>query len=237
MKPVQTGTKKGAAHPLIVGSIVSAASLRREVRRRGREYDIAEIRLDLIGDDSLVTSAARAMQRTGTPVLLTIRSRREGGGWKGSEAERSALYGEHLGDVAVIDVETRSPIFKKLCARAHEAGCMVIGSFHDFKRTPSLERLAAVVRKARGDGADIVKIATRVVRKQDVAILFKLLQMRGDAPMCVIGMGALGRATRVSLPCAGSCLTYGSLGKSAAPGQIACRVLARRLAECGCRRS
>lgn len=227
--------KKGSAHPLIVGSIVSAASLRREARKRGREYDIAEIRLDLIGDDALVAPAARAMQRTGTPVLLTIRSRREGGGWKGSEAARLALYEKHLGDVALIDVETRSAIFRKLCARAHDAGCMVIGSFHDFKRTPPAAGLAAIARAARAGGADIVKIATHVARGEDVATLFGLLKTRRGKPMCVIGMGALGAPTRASLPCAGSCLTYGSLGKAAAPGQMSCRALAKRLVQCGCR--
>lgn len=220
---------------MIAGSIVSASSLAREARAKRHVYDIAELRLDLIGDAGAVASAAVKLQRAGTPVMLTIRSRREQGAWQGTEAARRSLYEQHVDRVSAIDVEARSAIFKPLCAFARDAGCTVIASFHDFARTPSLDRLAAVVRKARSDGADIVKIATRVTRKEDVDILFKLLDLRRGTPMCVIGMGALGAATRVSLPCAGSCLTYGSIGRAAAPGQIPCRELAARLAECGCR--
>ena len=111
----------------------------------------------------------------------------------------------------------------------------VIGSFHDFGATPDAARLAAVEVRGRAQGADVVKIAAMVKDARDLARLFALpAQARG--PICVLGMGDRGGVSRVALPCAGSCLAYGSLGKATAPGQWSCRNLAKELARWGVRK-
>jgi 3-dehydroquinate dehydratase type I len=58
-----------------------------------------------------------------------------------------------------------------------------------------------------------------IQREEDVATLRQLLARKWPVPLCVIGMGARGAATRVEFAKLGSCLTYGYLDAPSAPGQ------------------
>jgi 3-dehydroquinate dehydratase type I len=133
-----------------------------------------------------------------------------------------------MGCVSAVDIEARSPIFRAVAAAARRGRRLVIGSFHDFKRTPRAAVLGRIVRRARAGGADVVKIATFIRRASDVAVLEGLLR-KSRGPLCAIGMGPRGVRSRVSLACAGSCLVYGYVDRPAAPGQMSCRELGRRL--------
>ena len=222
--------------PLIVGCIGSAARLRRCAKKAPADCDMVEVRLDLTGlCGEKWPALCAAIQKQGLPVLLTIRSRREGGEWRGREAERLALYLAGLKSVSAVDVEIGSGALEWLAQVARRRGVKVIGSFHDFGATPDAARLAAVEVRGRAQGADVVKIAAMVKDARDLARLFALpAQARG--PICVLGMGDRGGVSRVALPCAGSCLAYGSLGKATAPGQWSCRNLAKELARWGVRK-
>ena len=94
----------------------------------------------------------------------------------------------------------------------------LIISFHDFESTPSLAKLRAVSARARGEGADIVKIAAKTETPAEVARLLVLLQ-EAPGPLAVMGMGALGRASRLLFAKAGSALNYGWLDRPQVPGQ------------------
>ena len=131
--------------------------------------------------------------------------------------------------MSAVNVEISSPIFQSVIDAAHKTDKTVIGSFHDLERTPDAKTLCEVIRKARGAGADIVKLATLIDHPKDIAVLFGVLGKRGREPLCLIGMGRQGMPTRVTLACAGSCLTYGYTDRSAAPGQTPSRTLVRRL--------
>jgi 3-dehydroquinate dehydratase len=93
LKNLRIGSKTVGKHPLIVGVVTSLAAMSRVLRRKIRPFDIIEVRLDLMktGADKLAPFLRR-METAGTPVLLTIRSRREKGAWRGSEQERNDLY-------------------------------------------------------------------------------------------------------------------------------------------------
>jgi 3-dehydroquinate dehydratase I len=193
-------------------------------------FDIAEIRWDMIGTEKAsVLSSCRLIESGGTPVILTIRSGQEGGAWEGDEARRLALYKKALPYVSAVDVEISSSIFMPVIKAAHKAGKMVIGSFHDFERTPDAEELCGVIKTGRGAGADITKVATAIDGPADIAVLFSVLKKEGKKPLCLIGMGQHGIPTRVTLACEGSCLTYGYADRSAAPGQMPSSTLMRRL--------
>ena len=193
-------------------------------------FDVAEIRWDIIGTDKTsVLSACRQIEKAGTPVILTIRSAQEGGAWEGDELRRLALYKEALPHVSAVDVEISSSIFQAVIKAAHKARKTVIGSYHNFERTPSAEELRAIIRTGRRAGADIVKLATVIDGPSDVAVLFSILNKEEKKPLCLIGMGQHGVATRVTLACKGSCLAYGYADRSAAPGQTPSSTLMRRL--------
>lgn len=221
--------------PWIVGCVATEAALRRHARKAPRDCDWLEVRLDLIGFcGGQWVELCAAVQKRGRPVLLTIRAAREGGQWRGGEADRLALYLAGLRSVSAVDMEIGVPTLGGLAKAAHSQGVHVIGSFHDFKGTPDLARLRAVEIRGRRRGADIVKIATTVRTPADLAHLFAL-PAQAKGPLCVLGMGDRGAISRVALPCAGSCLAYGALGPATAPGQLTCRQLAKELARWGVR--
>ena len=222
--------------PLIVGCIASEAMLRRCARRPPADCDMLEVRLDLTGlCNSKWARLCAAIEAKGKPVLLTIRDESEGGAWKGREAERLALYLTGLHSVSVVDLEIGARALELLAQTAHRHGVKVVGSYHDFSGTPDAARLATVETRGRRLGVDVVKIATLVKTPRDLAQLLAL-PAAAKGPFCALGMGELGAVSRVILPCAGSCLVYGSLGVATAPGQLTCRQLAQELDRWGARK-
>jgi 3-dehydroquinate dehydratase I len=216
--------------PRVVGSIACADTLGRIRGPTDLTFDVAEIRWDMIGTEkSSVITACHQIEKTGAPVILTIRSSLEGGEWTGDEARRLALYKKALPHVSAVDVEISSSIFQSVLDAAHKEGKTVIGSFHDFEQTPDAKKLRVVIHEGRRAGADLVKIATMIHEHEDIATLFKVLHQEGRKPLCLIGMGQHGVSTRVTLACEGSCLTYGYADRSAAPGQTPSSTLVRRL--------
>jgi len=103
----------------------------------------------------------------------------------------------------------------------------VILSYHDFEATPSLKKLRETIRKARDAGADIPKIATLLKTPSDAARLLEAFD--GAGPVALMGMGALGRASRLLLAQAGSALNYGWLHKPQVSGQWSAAELRRIL--------
>ena len=216
--------------PRVVGSITQGETLDRIGRLTDLAFDIAEIRWDTIGTGkAAVLSTCRLIEKSGAPVLLTIRSSQEGGAWNGEDARRLALYKKALSSVSAVDIEISSSIFRSVINAARKAGKTVVGSFHDFERTPAVEELCDIIRTGRRAGADIVKVATAIHGPADIAALFSVLKKEGKKPLCLIGMGEVGIPTRVTLACAGSCLAYGYADRSAAPGQMPSSTLMRRL--------
>lgn len=104
-------------------------------------------------------------------------------------------------------------------------------SFHDFAKTPNLPALRKIVRSAVASGADTVKIATYLRGPADLAVLLQL-QATTKAPLATMGMGPLGRVSRLVLAAAGSRLNYGYLDRPQVPGQwpaVELRDLLRRV--------
>jgi 3-dehydroquinate dehydratase-1 len=86
------------------------------------------------------------------------------------------------------------------------------------------------VRKSAAAGADIVKIATHLRGAQDLAVLL-LLQGGAKVPLATMGMGPLGKVSRLVLAAAGSRLNYGYLDKPQVKGQWPALELVRRIGE------
>jgi 3-dehydroquinate dehydratase I len=211
--------------PRVVGTVSSHL----EPRPLEVPTDIVELRLDLIPEDANWAGWCDQLQKAGIPVIGTIRMAAEGGRWNGEELERMASYRELLPHVSAIDVEFRAEIARSLAVEAKAAGKLCIISFHDFQKTPSMTELQEVVREAQ-HFASIVKVTTMVNTEADLATLESVLQEPLSVPKCVMGMGALGGQTRISFPTRGSCLTYGYLDESNAPGQLSAATLVRELA-------
>lgn len=177
--------------------------------------DAVEIRVDALPrPPSREEIAAVAL-----PAIVTVRRLDEGGGLALDDEVRASLYHELLPAAAAVDLELRSLRSLKSVAEAARAlRRLVVVSSHDFQATPTLARLRAIAARARDGGADVVKIAARTESPGDVARLLALLD-EADGPLAVMGMGPLGRASRLVFAKAGSALNYGWLDKPQVPGQ------------------
>lgn len=185
---------------------------------------IVELRLDALDDPTPAAACAFAQRYTGFPLLATIRHREEGGGWKGSEAERLACFQAVVPLVDAVDVEIAvGSISESVVAVAHEAGRLVIGSFHDFEDSPSRERLEEVNAMGRNQGVDIVKVAARCNSAEDARRLAEFTLAHRAEQVIVVGMGPYGMASRIFFPALGSLITYTFLGEPTAPGQLNCQ--------------
>jgi len=191
---------------------------------RAAGMDVAEIRVDLFASPTEPHVHAALQKLEGVPVIATLRSRGEGGGWPGSEAERLQLFRSVLPRVDAVDVELESvEIRDAVVTAAHKEGKVAIVSFHDFNRTPALPQLRDIVSRACQADADLVKVAARAHSDADVRTLAQLLVENEARRLVVIAMGPTGAISRIFFPALGSRLTFASLERSTAPGQMPLR--------------
>jgi len=232
MPPAMLDLDRG---PYVVGVAGRAEALEAcaALAPAARPFDLVEARVDLFSgqrlDDADLDACAR-LEAAGTPVLITIRSDRQGGRFAAGDAERLARFRAALAAASWADVEDDAGIVDEVAALvgARPAGQLVV-SHHDFAATPPLDLLLAVVDRchAAAPGA-VSKIATAVKSADDRTALRTLLARRPQRT-AVIGMGAVDDGLRVELAAAGSLLAYGFIAGATAPGQISAEVLHARL--------
>lgn len=211
-----------SARPLTVGVIPDTATLalwgRMSAAEREAACDLIELRLDTL---QLAEADLRAaLAGNATPVLLTARHPAEGGQGQADAAGRMALIEPLLDLASLIDVELRSAQeMRPLVQKAQGRGVRVVGSFHDFQATPGDEVLQGAIRFAQPAGLDAVKIATFLNSTDDLVRLIRVASAPQRLRLSCMGMGPLGRVSRLVLAKCGSLLNYGYLGEANAPGQ------------------
>jgi 3-dehydroquinate dehydratase-1 len=179
--------------------------------------DLFEVRIDLIGDGW--RGLARQLKK---PWVACNRSADEGGSWEGSEAKRreELLSALELG-ASIIDIEltmgNRQEMVQLIKKRAQ---CLL--SFHDFEKTPSLDRMRELIQKQLEAGADICKVVTTAQKFEDNLAVLQLIADFPKARVVAFAMGPLGFISRIMCPLVGGDFIYASIetGKEAAPGQI-----------------
>jgi len=119
-----------------------------------------------------------------------------------------------------IDVGANEDVKNALIKKARRHGCQVIVSYHNLERTPPEEELRKIIDRCFDQGADIAKIACLAQSAKDNVTILGLLS--DERPLVVIGMGQIGKITRIVGPILGSQFTYASLdeGKETAEGQM-----------------
>lgn len=195
-----------------------------EIRAAGEGNLLVELRLDALDAPTPETVADFVRTYRDFPLLATIRHQDEGGGWRGNETERLACYEAVLPLVQAVDVEIEAgDITPRVVQAAQAAGKIVIGSFHDFEATPDTARLEAVHDKGRAMGVDVVKVAARCQRPDDLQRLAAFTLAHRADHVIVVGMGDYGLVSRIFFPALGSLVTYTFLGEPTAPGQLNCQ--------------
>lgn len=195
--------------------------------------DVVELRIDFLRDETVEAALAaiagvRAALPETIPILLTFRSRPEGGQRDITPDAYEQLLRAAIesGEVDAIDVEmfTEADTLSRIVAAAHAEGVVVVMSSHDFATTPPREEIIARLIAQQEAGADVVKIAVMPHDGRDVLTLLDATveyTARLDArPAITMSMGELGVVSRLAGEIFGSCLTFGAVGGASAPGQV-----------------
>lgn len=170
------------------------------------------------------------------PLLMTFRTSKEGGE-KAIEPDAYAelnIKAAQTGYVDLIDVEifTGDEIVKKIIDGAHAEGVKVIASNHDFFKTPAKADIIYRLRKMQDMNADIPKIAVMPQSSKDVLTLLTVTESwkeTGKTPVITMSMAGEGLISRLCGEIFGSAVSFGTAGKSSAPGQIDAEELRRIL--------
>ena len=161
-------------------------------------------------------------------ILFTFRTKNEGGEKEISMEAYTELNKivAQSGKVDLVDVEIFSgdEIVRENIENIHEAAVLVVGSNHDFFKTPDKDEIVSRLIKMQDMGADIPKIAVMPQTTEDVLTLLaatnEMYTKHANRPIITMSMGPLGVISRLSGEIFGSSMTFGALGAVSAPGQI-----------------
>ena len=170
-----------------------------------------------------------------TPILFTIRTKPEGGEIAPSieEYTKANVSVAQSKDADLVDVEMFwgntdwngkvSDVSAKIVDEIHKAGCLVVGSRHNFLATPTKDEMFTTLKNQKDAGADIPKAAVMPKTKADVLTVlcasYEFSEVT-DRPFLTISMGPKGMMSRVACELSGSCMTFGAAGQASAPGQV-----------------
>lgn len=198
-------------------------SLKKILRKNEGKADYFEVWVDSLPAG---TDPRQVVRLVGKPLIVVNKGKKENGGFKGSEEKRIGVLTEYaVAGAEFVDASADTP--RRLLEKVFKAGgkrTKIILSFHDFKKTPSLEKLKKLRDKAFRAGAHIFKAAVFARTYEDNLIILRFLaeSRRAGKPVIAHCMGEKGRVSRVLAPVFGSYIMYlAPDDKSAtAPGQL-----------------
>lgn len=176
--------------------------------------DILEFRIDALENPD-ANEVQNLIEEINYPLIATNRMKSEGGFFNGSEEDRISILIKAAENADIVDIELNTE--NKLQEKVIKASKSSIISYHDFKKTPSFAELLDVVKKEKEIG-DIAKFAVMPNNNKDTLTVLKVLSEVHNT--IGIAMGEIGKYTRVVAPIFGSPITFASIGKESAPGQL-----------------
>ena len=214
--------------PKIAGVIFARADLERAIRMR-HPPDLFELRLDAFG--AAIDALRSRIEKLDAGIIITARHSREGGLNRLTARNRRELLLSFLPQASWVDIELRSAAaMAAVLQAARKSGVRIILSFHDFQGTPGATQLDELARRAHSLGADLFKVATRTDRPAQLDRLLEFFErQRSSAKVVAMGIGKLGRKSRLELARRGCALHYGHLGSARAAGQLSIPELRRTL--------
>lgn len=235
MKPQEiTGLHIGEGMPKTIVSLTGATAaecLTETERACEAGVDVLEWRADFAScandPAALVDMGHVIAAKCYVPLLLTLRSAREGGE-RDFDPEAYLSLNRSLikaGIADLIDIEARigDDTARTLAHYAHAHNVATVISHHNFQLTPSIEWMTDMLRHMIRLGADIPKLAVMAHDESDaLRLLSATNQMRyeTDCPLITIAMGRKGAITRLVGEAFGSSMTFCALGNASAPGQV-----------------
>lgn len=186
-----------------------------EARKIIDENELCEVRIDKLklGSDDIKSVFSKKGK--------TIATYRPSEGLDESVRIESLMLAIQSGAAYVdIEVETDDLFKSEIVKAAKKHGCKVIASYHDFVKTPVMRELEQILAWCLESSPDIAKIACQVNSVEDNARLLSIYSLNRN--VISIGMGELGKITRIAATLLGAPFTYAAIdtSKKTAPGQI-----------------
>ena len=162
------------------------------------------------------------------PVILTIRTAAEGGEVEIDPKDYFNVYKlaveANAFDIYDVELALGTNMAIELRTLIHDAGKYMLMSSHNFDRTPEVDSLMQKFRSMDSLEADIMKVA---VMPEDYQDLLNLLSFTVQAkheyaqkPIVTMSMSSIGLTSRLVGEQFGSAITFATVGKASAPGQI-----------------
>jgi 3-dehydroquinate dehydratase-1 len=175
--------------------------------------DLIELRLDLMPGVAPCT-LEDCLSGSDIPVIITLRSRDEGGQFAGGPAEWERAVDPFLDLSDYVDIEEK---YRDFAADVSARGCSVIASWHTFSM-PSREYLEQKYNVLKQYG-DVPKIITTPGDENDILDLCRFTA-ETKKPLITGTMGPAFRFSRLFLLFFGSWAAFCHCGTPAAPGQF-----------------
>lgn len=194
--------------------------------------DCLEWRADFLADVHNPDCLTKACVELGkvladTPLIATLRTTSQGGHLEVGPNEYTLLVQTlaTCGTADLVDVEADKDdnIVRDLAQYVREHGAHTIVSFHDFAKTPPTDWMANQICRLHGLGASIPKLAVMARSAADAARLIEATAAAReliDTPLITMAMGSHGTVTRLVGESFGSAMTFCSMGRASAPGQV-----------------
>ena len=192
--------------------------------------DLLELRLDAMESFRL----ADMIQEASKPVIVTYRSRKEGGhSTKDDETRARHLLDAIENKTEYVDLEYNMPPDLRDQILQNRRESKIIASVHVLDNTPSREELDRIFNGLARTEADIVKIVTRAQQPEDNLRVMDLIPRATEMGLKIIAlcMGEEGRISRVASLLFGGYLTFACLdqGEESADGQIPVKEMRKML--------
>lgn len=209
---------------------------RDEIVERGREFakqnaGMVEWRVDFFaGYEKEVVSIVKELKQilNDKKLIVTLRTVFEGGEENGKRFDYEVLLTDiakaGLADYLDVEIKREKDAVRNIIASAHQAGTAVIGSYHDFSKTPERQEIVEILEESMEMGADIGKLACMPCQDEDALTLLEateaMKQKHPEFPLITMSMGEQGKMTRLYGGLYGSEVSFGCVGTPSAPGQI-----------------
>lgn len=209
-----------------------------------KKPDLIEWRADYfadVKDFGQVKKALKAIHKCikAIPLIFTFRTKDEGGEGVLSITDYATLNWQaaRRREVTLVDVEIFCCAEQcgEMIAQIHRAGKLAIASHHRFDTTPSEGEIITILHTMAYSSADILKLAVMPSSKEDVDTLMEATQKTKEIthkPLITVSMGELGKRSRICGEKYGSSVTFASVGKGSAPGQMEIDELREELSKC-----
>jgi len=161
-------------------------------------------------------------------LIVTLRTEHEGGEPNGSRFAYFELIegvlSQGIADYVDVEVNRDAEKTKVLSEKYSDSKTKIIGSYHDFEKTPSSDFIVEKLTKAKEIGCAIGKLACMPQKKEDVDTLLsateKMKEENPEYPIITMSMGSLGECSRLYGGLYGSEVSFGTAGEASAPGQV-----------------